>query len=89
MVTLKIKHVDGRTLVIAKGSIKDGIFIGEYVFDGMTYGINIPIKQRYICGYCGNEVDEGGRPIEADDYPINAKRVEGSCCIMNERLGSF
>lgn len=84
-----IKHIDGKTNVIAKGYIKNNQFIGEYKYEGMTYGVNINLKQRYICGYCGNEVDENCNPIESNDLPINPIKLEGTCCIMNERLGSF
>jgi hypothetical protein len=42
----KIKHVeDGKTDVIAKGRYIDGMFVGEYKYKGMTYGVNIPCDQ--------------------------------------------
>ena len=45
LVKRKVLHVDGRTIVTAKGLIKDNIFTGEYKFDGMTYGITVPIEK--------------------------------------------
>ena len=41
----KVVHVDGRTIVTAKGLITDNIFNGEYKFEGLTYGVSIPIKK--------------------------------------------
>ncbi|WP_407430602.1 hypothetical protein [Arcticibacter sp.] len=41
METRKVKHVDGVTDVIAKGRVINGEFVGEYKFQGMTYGITI------------------------------------------------
>lgn len=38
-----VTHVDGKTQVIAKGVIINGEFIGEYKFQGMTYGVTIKI----------------------------------------------
>jgi hypothetical protein len=84
-----IKHVDGKTNVIANGYVRDNQFIGEYKYEGMIYGVTIDLKQRYICGYCGNEVDENYNPIKSNDFPLNFEKVEGTCCVMRERLGSF
>ena len=36
-------HVDGKTKVIAKGVIINGEFVGEYKFQGMTYGVTIKL----------------------------------------------
>lgn len=39
-----VKHVDGKTEVLATGHIINGEFVGEYKFKGMTYGITLPVK---------------------------------------------
>jgi len=39
----KVKHVDGVTVVIAKGYVKDGIFYGEYKYKGMFYGVTVSV----------------------------------------------
>lgn len=40
----EILHTDGTTKVIAKGLIDDdNVFNGEYKFQGMTYGVHIPL----------------------------------------------
>ena len=44
-VTRTVKHVDGITSVTATGYISNNEFIGEYKFQGMTYGVNIVIKE--------------------------------------------
>jgi len=46
MITKTIKHIDGVTKIKAKGIIKDGYFTGEYKFEGMTYGFNIPCNDN-------------------------------------------
>lgn len=39
-VTMKITHVDGKNKIETKGKItSDGLFITEYRFEGMTYGL--------------------------------------------------
>lgn len=43
MKTKIITHVDGKTKVKAKGIIINGEFVGEYKFQGMTYGVTIKI----------------------------------------------
>jgi hypothetical protein len=88
MINKTIKHVDGKTDVIAIGIVKNNEFIGEYKYKGMTYGVTFELK-RYVCGYCGNEVDENNNPIKMEDLPSNPEKVEGTCCILKERLGSF
>lgn len=44
-----VLHVDGKTIVIAKGLIKANIFNGEYKFEGLTWGIEIPVVQTPPC----------------------------------------
>jgi len=39
----KVLHVDGKTWVIAKGQIINNEFVGQYKFQGMWYGVTIPI----------------------------------------------
>lgn len=43
-----IKHVDGVTDVVAKGVINaNNEFVGEYKYEGMTYGVIIPLSPSY------------------------------------------
>jgi hypothetical protein len=42
----KVLHVDGKTTVIARGLIKDGIFKGQYKFEGMWWGCEIEEQQK-------------------------------------------
>lgn len=50
----RVLHVDGKTTVLAKGYIKeDGNFIGEYKFQGMTYGIELQPKRTCECESLG------------------------------------
>lgn len=51
-------------------------------------------KKKYYCGYCGNEVNTGGERIntgglENEINLVNAIPIEGICCIVRERYGSF
>ncbi len=43
----KVLHVDGKTTVIARGLIKDGVFTGEYRYDNFDWGIEVPVKPEY------------------------------------------
>lgn len=42
--TRKVLHVDGKTHVEAKGRVVGNEFIGEYKFQGMTYGVTISVE---------------------------------------------
>jgi hypothetical protein len=42
-VTIKILHIDGETVIEAKGNVIDGLFTTEYRYKGMTYGATIPL----------------------------------------------
>lgn len=44
MKTIVVTHVDGKTKVKAKGCVVNNEFVGEYRFQGMTYGVTIKIK---------------------------------------------
>ena len=39
----KVLHVDGKTIVTAKGLIKDGVFTGEYRYENFDWGIEVPL----------------------------------------------
>lgn len=39
-----VKHVDGKTDVVATGKIVNDEFIGSYKFEKMSWGITIPVK---------------------------------------------
>lgn len=39
-----------------------------------------------VCGYCGRLLGEDNMPQELEiEIPSNAERVEGSCCVLEER----
>lgn len=42
---LIIKHVDGKTNVLADGKVTNGEFVGEYRYEGMTYGASFPYTE--------------------------------------------
>lgn len=43
----KVLHVDGKTTVIARGLIKDGVFTGEYRFNNFDWGVEMPDKKLF------------------------------------------
>lgn len=49
MITKQITHTDGITKVIATGYVNDKCeFVGEYKYDGMTYGATIPVGRDFV-----------------------------------------
>lgn len=44
--TRKVLHVDGKTTVTAKGLVIEYEFVGEYKYQGMTYGVTIKLKGK-------------------------------------------
>lgn len=56
--------------------------------------LNIDDVRASVCGYCGRLLGDDNYPkpiIQGIDFeiPENTEKVEGSCCIARERLGSF
>ena len=56
--------------------------------------LNIAGVRASVCGYCGRLLGDDNYPkpiIQGIDFeiPENTEKVEGSCCIARERLGSF
>jgi hypothetical protein len=46
-VEMKVKHVEDFNIeVTARGLIKDGIFAGEYKYNGFTYGVNFHLERN-------------------------------------------
>jgi hypothetical protein len=75
----KVLHVDGKTTVIAKGLIKDGVFTGEYRHENFDWGIEVPVKPEYV----EKRLDE----IKLNDIILNDKKEErkvgyiNPCCL--------
>ena len=75
----KVLHVDGKTIVTAKGLIKDGVFTGEYRHENFDWGIEVPVKPEYV----EKRLDE----IKLNDIILNDKKEErkvgyiNPCCL--------
>ena len=71
----KVLHVDGKTTVIAKGLIKDGVFTGEYRHENFDWGIEVPVKPEYV----EKRLDE----IKLNDIILNDKKEERKVGYIN------
>lgn len=76
----KVLHVDGKTTVIARGLIKDGVFIGEYRYDNFDWGIEIPIKPEYT----EKRLDE----VKLNDIILNDKQENRVVVYINPCLNN-
>lgn len=50
LIKKRVLHCDGRTMMLAKGRIINGEFVGEYRFEGMTYGVRIMVDVKEVNG---------------------------------------
>jgi hypothetical protein len=71
----KVFHVDGKTIVTAKGLIKDGVFTGEYRYENFDWCIEIPVKTEYV----EKRLDE----IKLNDIILNDKKEERKVGYIN------
>lgn len=47
-ITIKVYHTDGKTLVNARGLVKNCVFKGEYKYQGMTYGVEFEMEHDIV-----------------------------------------